>query len=145
MKQQNLRILYLIGTLVLVPLSLWAVPISITQVSDLDFGSSAAGDIEKVVLPNTMETQENASFLITGDPNTAYSISLPTKSIQLSGPGGGRKIKVSNFTSFPLDGANGLLDSSGQQMLYVGATRESLPQNQNPGAYTGAFTITVIY
>lgn len=122
-----------------------AVAVSITSVSDLDFGVGVQGDPPKTVLPGTSETTENGSFLVTGDPNKAYSIALPNGSINLSVTTGNAKLKVNNFTSFPSEGAHGVLDSSGKQTIYIGATRAAVPNTQKKGKYIGSYVVTVRY
>ena len=117
---------------------------SIVNQSDLVFPSAEPGSGAYTVLPGSTETSENASFLISGTAFTAYSIDLP-KSAQMQNTQGGGKIRVTNFTSNPAEGNNGLLNSSGEQWLYVGATRAKLNNNQNPGLYTISFVVTVIY
>ena len=122
--------------------------ISISQVSDLDFGSAAPGDAAKTVAPGAAENAENASFLVTGEASTAYTITLPADStvVMQTGAGGANEtIGVDSFTSNPAAGANGLLDGSGQQDLFVGATRDALGASQVAGAYTATFTVDVVY
>ena len=122
--------------------------IAITNVSDIDFGLAAPGDATKSVAAGTSETATNGSFSVTGQPNMAYTITLPSSPVAMttgSGGAGNQSISVTNFTSFPNSGANGLLNNSGAQSLYVGATRAALPSNQAPGQYVGTYTVTVIY
>lgn len=122
--------------------------LTITQVSDLDFGTAAAGDVAKTVAPGAAEDAENASFSVTGEANTAYTITLPADSTVVMTTGGGganETIAVDTFTSNPAAGANGLLDGSGQQDLFVGATRAALGASQVAGAYTATFTVDVVY
>ena len=122
--------------------------IAIAQVSDLDFGSAVQGDANKTVVPATSENAENASFDISGDANTTFTITLPANStvIMETGAGGvNETIAVDNFVSYPLAGANGLLDGSGQQQLFIGATRDIIGAAQVPGSYTTTFTVEVVY
>lgn len=122
-------------------------PIRATAVSDLDFGAGAPGDSAKVVVPGTTESAANGSFTITGDANTAYTIVLPstaTMKIKNSSTPDSA-IGISNFISYPAAGANGLLDSTGTQRLYLGATRAPLLNNQKAGSYSGAYSLTVVY
>jgi hypothetical protein len=124
-----------------------ATPIAITQVSNLEFGTLFTGDPSGVIAAGTSETATNASFLVTGEASTAYTITLPNW-INMTTPGGSGttfKIKVDNFTSYPAEGANGQLDGSGQQSVYVGATRAAIATNQVSGAYSGSFTVEVVY
>lgn len=121
-------------------------PIKISAVSGLDFGNGGPGDIAKTIAPGTSETSTNASFQVTGDNNRAYTISLPVSATMQTGNGQNTDtIALTNFQSFPLPGANGLLSASGSQNLFVGATRAALKINQRQGTYTGTYSITVVY
>ena len=122
--------------------------ISIAQVSDMDFGSDVPGAAAKTVAPGTAEDAENASFTVSGQASTAYTITLPsdgTVTMITGGGGANETIAVNSFASFPAAGANGLLDGTGSQSLYVGATRAALGASQVVGAYTGSFTVDVVY
>lgn len=124
--------------------------IAITKNSDLDFGTGSQGDASKTVVPDSSETAENASFLVTGEANKAYTIALPADGdviMKKDGVGGSAdsEIAVNQFDSFPAAGANGVLDGSGQENLYVGATRDALLATQESGSYTDTFTVTVFY
>ncbi len=120
----------------------YSLPITITQVSDLNFGVGFRNDAAKTVMPGTFENAENASFMIQGDPNRAFTIQLPRR-IDMNSTLGNQKIRVQNFTSFP--NANGTLDASGISYIFIGATRSALKNNQQTGPYVGVFTVTVIY
>ncbi|MFS4457720.1 DUF4402 domain-containing protein [Bdellovibrio sp. HCB2-146] len=119
----------------------YARSIKISRLSDLDFGSGGAGDPAKIVPSGTSENATNASFLVEGDNNRAYSISLPATATIRRGTVD--SITLSSFTSYP--NANGLLNNLGEQNLYIGATRAALRVNQTAGSYSGTFTITVVY
>lgn len=123
--------------------------IAIAKVSDLEFGSAAQGDAAKTVAPGSSENAENASFTVTGQASTAYTITLPAdgvvKMITAGGGSANTEINVNSFVSNPAAGANGLLDGSGTQTLFVGATRAALGASQNTGSYTGSFSVTVVY
>ena len=124
-----------------------SVPISAAQVSNLNLGTLTPGDSSATIPPGTSENAQNGSILVTGDPNVVYTIVLPASSVNLVTGGGTARetITLSNFLSFPPAGANGLLDSTGKQLLFIGATRAALNANQAPGAYTGSYAITVTY
>ncbi|MEN8169275.1 MAG: DUF4402 domain-containing protein [Pseudomonadota bacterium] len=81
-----------------------------------------------------------AAFDIAGDANASYSITLPA-SVVLSDASSNIMV-VDNYTSSPTLG--GVLDGSGQQTLYVGATL-NVGSNQPFGAYTGLISVTVEY
>ena len=123
--------------------------LAITKQSDLDFGTGSQGDAALAVPSNGAETAENASFLVSGEANKAYTITLPQNGdVHMVTNGGGTPettINVSEFESTPAQGSNGQLDSSGQQYLFVGATRDALLPNQQAGSYADTFTVTVVY
>lgn len=119
-----------------------AFAIKARQRSDLQFGTLVQGDGMKVVPPGTSENAENASFEIQGRKNSTYTIILPASATLTSASGG--SIVLSNFQSFPAEGANGQIDNSRTQDLFIGATLPALPFSQPPGAYTGNFVIDVI-
>ncbi|MGZ3770432.1 MAG: DUF4402 domain-containing protein [Bdellovibrio sp.] len=120
--------------------------IAITNTSDLDFGSAPQGDAQKLVAPGSAENAENGSFAVTGQANTAYTITLPadgTVVMTTAGGGANQTIAVNSFTSFP--SGTGLLNATGNQSLFVGATRAALGSSQAPGSYTATYTVTVVY
>jgi len=123
--------------------------LGIVKQSDLDFGTAAQGDAAKTVAPGTSEDAENASFKISGQANKAYSITLPADDVVVMETNGGgvpeRQIPVNDFASYPAAGANGLLDASGEQTLYVGAARNAILATQESGSYADTFTVTVVY
>ncbi|MFZ4404455.1 MAG: DUF4402 domain-containing protein [Pseudobdellovibrionaceae bacterium] len=121
--------------------------LAITNVSDIVFGSAAAGDAAKTVLPGAVENATNGSFNVTGQSGQAYTITLPADGTVtlVTGVGGlNQTIAVNNFVSFPAAGANGLL-TGGTQLLLVGATRAALGASQVAGSYTGTYSVTVVY
>lgn len=122
--------------------------LSIVKNSDLNFPSAVQGDGAATVPSGTSENASNASFTVNGQANTSYNIILPNNgTVQMITAGGGlnKSINVDNFTSFPAPGANGLLNGSGTQKIFVGATRAVISSNQVTGNYTTSFQITVIY
>ncbi len=116
--------------------------IAISKVSDLNFGFGAIGDAAKVILPANAAA---AVFNITGQPNQAFTIQLPTTTVtMITGAGGaGRTINVTTFTSTPA--STSTLSGTGTATLRVGATRAAIPTGQIAGAYTAIFTVSVIY
>lgn len=118
-------------------------PIIIRYVRDMNFGTLVQGDGAKTIIPSS-SNPNSAQFNIRGDKNTSYTIILPvTSSISLNGLG--NLLSLTNFTSSPAEGANGLLNSKGRQTLYVGATLQSLSVSTQIGSYFGSFSIDVIY
>ena len=119
---------------------------AITNTSDLDFGTAAQSDAQKTVAPGASENAENGSFAVTGQANTAYTITLPadgTVTMTTGAGGANETIAVDSFTSSP--SGTGLLNGSGSQNLFVGATRAALGAAQVAGTYTATYTVTVVY
>jgi hypothetical protein len=116
--------------------------IAISNVSDLVFPQASPGAAAATVVPGTAENASNGSFNVTGQANTAYTITLPTT---INMTNGANTIAVNTFVSFPAAGANGLLSSTGSQLLLVGATRAALAANQALGTYTGTYSVDVVY
>jgi hypothetical protein len=127
-------------------------PIAIAKVSDLNFGSlvsttggtvtvSPAGAATPsagvtIVTPGSVSA---ATFNVTGEPSTAYTITLPT-SITISN--GAQTMAVDTFTSNP--GGTGALSPAGTQLLAVGG-KLTVGVAQATGSYTGTFNVTVAY
>jgi hypothetical protein len=119
--------------------------IDIVNQSDLEFGIVAQGDAAGTVAPGDGGAAE---FLVTGQANTAYTITLPAAAINMTTGAGDtaqRQISVSNWVSNPAAGANGMLDGSGEESLFVGADHAAILNDQEPGAYSGVFTVDVVY
>lgn len=119
--------------------------ISINLISDLDFGTVVQGDLADTVAPGTTESSSNASFQVSGDKNSSYTIVLPSGSVTMSNTSGVGTLAVSSFRSFPSEGSNGVLDKNGHQFLFIGATRAAIPLTQPRGNYAGSFMVTVAY
>ncbi len=121
--------------------------IAISNISDLNFGTGVPGEPQKAVPAGAVDTLENGSFQVSGQPNTAYTIILPSSPVTMAtGTGGANeRISVHHFQSYPQSGANGMLDGNGKQTLLIGATRDALKPNQVPGNYMGTYTIAVVY
>ncbi len=137
-------------------------PISITFEEDLNFGDLAvnatAGTATVapelaatrtrtggVTFPASTNTPTAAEFTIEGVPNATYSITLPASvTITNMTSGGNETMIVDNFTSTPTP--TGLLNGSGTQTLYVGATVNADP-SQEAGVYESIvpFDVTVNY
>lgn len=134
-------------TMTLSSVCLAVVPISGTLVSSINFGSAVQGDGAVTIPPGVSENAQNGSILVQGDPNTAYSIILPVGAVPMTTGAGGvtETINISGFNSNPPAGANGLLDATGKQTLFLGAQRGALLVNQAVGAYSANFVITLSY
>ena len=132
-------------------------PIAISKAADMNFGNIAAGSSSGLViltptgsrslsggitLPSLAGTVTAASFTVTGAPGFAYSITLPVTPLNITS--GNNNMIVNVFESNPV--TTGMLDSSGLQILNVGATL-SVGASQPAGTYhsTDQFTVTVNY
>ena len=132
-------------------------PIAITKDVDMNFGNIAVSptlggtvvlptagartQTGGVTLPVVTGTVTPASFTVTGEGNSTYSITLPSSAIILTGPSG--TMTVENFVSTPSN--TGTLNS-GTQEVKVGATL-NVGAAQPAGTYTnesGLF-VTVNY
>lgn len=129
-------------------------PIGITTTANMNFAHIDAQEGGAVILTpqNTRSTtggvalagEENlsaATFVVTGQPGLAYSISLPSARYTLTN--GQEEISIENFTS---NLENGGLLADGNQTVSIGATLNVL-ENQTPGYYTSPapMDVTVIY
>jgi len=84
-----------------------------------------------------------ASFSLTGDNSTTFSINLPKSSTILTNTSDAKTMIVKNWVSIPAPGPGAGTLKGGIQTVYVGATLEVGTINDNPvGIYTGSYTIT---
>ena len=119
--------------------------IAIANVSALDFGERIQSDIAKTVAPGSSENAENGSFNVTGQSGRTYTITLPTSAVTIttgSGATANEQLTVSSFLSTP--STSGTL-TGGSQTLFVGATLSAIGASQVTGAYTGHYTVSVVY
>ena len=134
-------------------------PISISKVTDLEFGTLAVSSVSAgtvvmaptssnsrtpsggVTLPNVTGTVSAAKFTVTGFGTSTYAITLPS-SITLNGTPSGT-MTVNSFTSTP-SGTGALV--GGTQDIYVGATL-NVSAAQAAGSYTNptGLAVTVNY
>lgn len=134
--------------------------ITITNVTDMNFGNVAVVDAGTVVLnpadgsttpsggvtlpaaaPGTITA---ASFNVTGDGASTYAITLPAGDYTITEPGLAT-MTVNAFTSFP-SVANGGVLTAGAQTVFVGATL-NVGAAQASGVYTNVagFEVSVNY
>lgn len=131
-------------------------PISVTQQQDLAFGTIASSLAQggTVVINATTGTKTvtggitdlggthgRAEFLVKGDNNTAFTITLPG-SITITAASGPGTATVDSFASDP--SSSGVLGGNGKATVFVGATLQ-LGANQAGESYSGAFDIIVDY
>ncbi len=132
-------------------------PIAITKDVDMSFGNVAVSPTlggtvvlptagartltGGVTLPVITGTVTPASFTVTGEGTSTYSITLPSSAITLTGPSG--TMSVDNFVSTP--SGTGTL-TAGTQIVKVGATL-NVGSAQAAGTYTNAsgLFVTVNY
>lgn len=133
-------------------------PIAITKLTDLNFGSlipgTSAGQV--IVDPSGARSAVGvtlvnsaygaATFAVTGEPLTPYTIILPTGAQINHTTAASQNMQVSFFNSNPSATGGGTLSSVGSQQLNVGATLNVGPAStQLAGLYTGTFNVTVAY
>ena len=130
-------------------------PITITKLTDLNFGSLVAGPTAGTVVVDPASartatggvslvnsTYTAAQFNVTGEPSTAYTITLPGAIAITHTTNNALTMTVNTFTSNP--SGTGTLSALGAQQLNVGATL-NVAANQGSGLYTGNFNVTVAY
>jgi hypothetical protein len=117
---------------------------TVTETSELTFGTASQGSPAKVVSSGTRENSENASFRVDGPPNQSFTVVLPAGSVVISAPVGGvNTIEISEFRAFPFP--NSALSRDGRRTIFVGATRAALATNQATGSYAGSYTIEILF
>jgi hypothetical protein len=85
-------------------------------------------------------------FYITGAPDAAFSIQLPSGPAILTHHNSSKTMVVSNWVSYPRAGNGTGILANGQQFVYLGATLNVGSMLDNPvGMYSGAFTLTFAY
>jgi hypothetical protein len=137
----------------LAPFAAAAASLGISHIQPLSFGRFVAANGSLTLAPSgtrvtsggvtALQTDpgQPAQFLVTGDPDTVYAISLPVDgTVSLSN--GAQSIPVNGFTSSP--GATGVLPGGGSQVLRVGA-RLDVVKGMPYGGYSGSFQVVVDY
>jgi len=127
-------------------------PISITKDTDLQFGKFLAGPVGGTVVVLPAGTRDftgdtvlfagiaptAATFTVTGETGTTYSVTLPGSIVLTSGS---NTMTVGSFTSTPLAAAGSL--AAGTESLKVGAT-VTVGASQAAGLYTNPAGLTVL-
>jgi hypothetical protein len=86
------------------------------------------------------------SFIITGEDQATYSITLPTSQTLLTNSNGSKTMVVNEWESTPAPGIGVGVLNGGTQEVKVGATLIVGSMNDNPvGMYTGSYFITFAY
>lgn len=129
---------------------------SAVETSQLNFGrfSPGPGGGEIILTPQgTISVLGNvarsgglhnaASFFLTGDIYTTFSVSLPSATVVLKNTADAKTMRIKNWVSVPSPGPSAGKLENGAQTVYVGATLEVGTLSDNPvGIYTGSYTIT---
>jgi hypothetical protein len=136
-------------------------PITLTNKADMAFGNIAVNNTGGTVtlpahtggiipsdrtftggitFPAVTGTVSDAEFTVTGELAATYAITLPTSTTISSSS------YSMNIDTYLTDiGTAGTIDgTTGTQSFYVGSTLH-VGSSQNPGTYTGSFTVTVNY
>ena len=102
-------------------------------------GGGRRADGGVILVPSGVATA--AQFVVFGDANLTYAISMPSNGV-VSLVSGANSMAVNNFTS----SINSIskLGAGGGQTLFIGATL-SVGGNQTAGSYSGMFDVTVNY
>lgn len=130
-----------------------------TETSQLNFGkfSPEVHGGQVVVTPEGVRSTsgsvilsggiaQSGVFYITGAPDAAFSIQLPSGPAVLVHQNSSKTMMVSNWVSYPQAGTGTGILSNGQQFVYIGATLNVGSMLDNPvGLYSGAFNLTFAY
>lgn len=147
-----LRWLLALASCACLPL-LYAANIAIVSSQALSFGKFVAANGSVTVNPGGTRSAtgaivllqtgpgQAAQFIVTGDADAVYSVSLPIDG-SVSIANGGSSVAVNGFSSNPA--STGVLPVSGTQILNVGA-RLDVTAGLTPGAYSGTFSVVVDY
>ena len=84
-------------------------------------------------------TSQQGTFTITAEPSTALTISAANTTLS---DGASHTMALDTYTFNPTSGSS--TDGTGNMTLNVGATL-TVAANQVSGAYTGTYTLTVVY
>lgn len=88
-------------------------------------------------------THNAASFYVTGDTDAAFSITLPSEPSELLSTTNAKRMLVSNWISYPVEGVGTGRLEKGSQTVYIGATLLVGTIDDNPpGIYTGTYLIS---
>lgn len=133
--------------------NLGATTIGITNTQPLSFGTFVAGTGSVTVSPNGTRIASGgvivlatgpgqaAQFVVAGDANVTYAVTLPPDST-VSIANGGNNMPVNGFVSSPA--STGVLSGGGIQTLNVGA-RLDVVDGRPVGDYSGSFIVVVDY
>jgi len=129
---------------------------SASETSQLNFGKFSPGPQGGMIILTPQSTvsvigsvfkgigsHNAASFYVSGDANSAYSISLPVSPVILTHTSNAKTMLIQDWVSVPEQGIGTGTLQDGFQVIYVGATLKVGPLFDNPvGIYTGTYTVT---
>lgn len=135
--------------------------ITLESQQDLLFGDILPGTVPSnvvvtagdAVTPATISVPLGDAFPVTGHQHAifgvsigstaeiAYDIVLPAAMIDIVEPNTNAIMKVGAFKSNP--SGTGVASGSGLSLFFVGASLFNIQPNQQPGVYTGTFSVTV--
>lgn len=129
---------------------------SATETSQMNFGRFSPGyqGGEIILTPqNTISVLGSvkagfgaynaASFNLSGDPNSSFSVSLPEEPVVLKHTSEAKTLVIDNWMSSPNSEIGPNILSNGEQMIYIGATLKVGTLEDNPvGIYSGTYTVT---
>jgi hypothetical protein len=135
------------------------VPLTATETFQLNFGRfypgsqggtlviSPEGNVTTTASVASDASPRNpGSFLVTGEADAAFSITLPNTPATLTNANNTSTMQVSNWVSSPQSGDATAKLSGGAQTVWVGATLQVGSLDENPkGIYKGSFQITFAY
>lgn len=91
-------------------------------------------------------TLKPGTFYITGEPQTAFSIQLPTTSTKLVHENGESIMLVEGWISDPPANTGAMIQNDGTQLIKIGAELRIGNLETNPtGIYTGSFELVFAY
>lgn len=87
-----------------------------------------------------------ASFLVSGEDDASFSISLPTSPVSIINSTGTKTMNVSNWVASPTNEQGLAILDGGSKIVNVGATLNVGTMTENPkGMYSGTYTIVFDY
>jgi len=120
--------------------------LSLTNATDLAFGEGIQGDASLAIT-----AASGGTFTAAGEGSRFYNVTVPADSTvtMTTGAGGTNEtIAVDSFnflTSGLSSTTQGQLSAGGTDTISIGATRAALGAAQVPGAYSGTYTVSIIY
>jgi hypothetical protein len=125
--------------------------LAINNTRDLDFGLAAKG-AGPAVIDAQANVTDSASFAISGDASTAYTVSVPANGVVVMKKNGGgtsnTEIAVNDFGYFSVTSASASsasTNASGVDELRIGATRDPIDATEEAGDFVATFTVSVVY